>query len=433
MQLPDPLRVGYVLKRYPRFSETFVVNEILAHERAGLPIDIFALGPVAETHFQDCIGQVRAAVTRVPEKLRASDALWQLVTQAQRRLPRFWDAARDTVGLDGDDVAQSITIALAAQQRGISHLHAHFATSATGVARAAARFAGISYSFTAHAKDIYFRYEEPLHLDLKLRDAACAVTVSDYNLAHLRDLHGPLAARMVRLYNGLDLQRFTYEAPVGRAPLVLAVGRLVDKKGFRVLVEAARVLLGRGVDFCCRVIGDGPERVSLQAQIDGCGMAAHVQLDGPRPQAEVVAAMRAAAVLAAPCVVSEDGNRDGLPTVLLEAMALGTPCVSTQVTGIPELVRHGDTGLCVAPDDPDALADALQRVLGDEGLRLQLARAARQAIERDFDIDVNSRQLRGLFGQAAQAARHAQAGQALQAARHAAAASAARVAVSGAA
>lgn len=391
------LRVGYVLKRYPRYSETFVVNEILAHERAGLQIDIFALGAVAETHFQDQIAQVRAPVTRFPDKLRHPDALWQLVRQAQQRLPAFWDAARDTTGLDGDDVAQAIALALTVQERGIGHLHAHFGTVAAGVARAAARFAGITYSFTAHAKDIYFRYDEPIHLDVKLRDAAWTVTVSDYNLEHLRRSYGADATRVVRLYNGVDLQRFRYADPLQRPPEILAVGRLVDKKGLHVLIEAARLLQDRGVDFGCRIIGDGPEFGNLSAQIEHSGLGGRVRLEGPRPQAEVIEAMRAAALLAVPCVVSEDGNRDGLPTVLIEAMALGTPCVASDVTGIPELVRNDDTGLCVGEGDPDALADALERLLGDEALRLRLARAARAAVERDFDVDHNARRPRELF------------------------------------
>lgn len=401
MPRDEDLHIGYVLKRYPRFSETFVVNEILAHERAGTRISIFALGPVSETHFQDCIARVRAPVTRLPDKPRGGDALWQLVAQARQQLPQFWPAMSQADGCSGDLVAQAIAIALAARERGIDHLHAHFATQATTVARLAAAFAGIGYSFTAHAKDIYFRYDEPVDLAAKLRDAAFAVTVSDYNLAHLRAGFGTDAAGALRLYNGLDTERFAYCEPVQRAPRILAVGRLIDKKGFHVLIEAARLLAGKGLDFDCSIIGDGPLRADLQAQIEQSGLAQRVRLLGPLPQPDVIEAMRAAAVLAAPCVVSDDGDRDGLPTVLLEAMALGAPCIATRVAGIPELVCDGDTGLCVDEGDPDALAGALDRLLRDEGLRVALAHAARAKIEREFDVHVNAAALRGMFRSAA--------------------------------
>lgn len=399
-----PLRVAYVLKRYPRFSETFVVHEILAHERAGVEIGIFALGPVAETHFQESIARVRAPVTRLPETCRHGHQMWSLVDQARQRLPDFWTTLQRFAPDDPDAVAQAIAIALAVRERGFGHLHAHFGTQATTVARLAAAFAGIGYSFTAHAKDIYHDYDEPVNLHEKLRDADFSLTVSDYNLAHLRREHGPAAASLRRLYNGLELGALPFldgrPVPAGGRPCLLAVGRLVEKKGLRVLVEAARVLAARGVDFEGRLIGDGPLREELAAQIAQAGLVDRLRLEGPRPQAEVMRAMRQATLLCAPCVVSDDGDRDGLPTVLLEAMALGTPCVSTAVAGIPELVIDGRTGLCVEPDDPDALADALQRLLAEPALGVRLARQARAHVERHFDIDANTAEQRALFGAA---------------------------------
>lgn len=396
MPSPELPRIGYVLKRYPRFSETFVVNEILAHERAGLPIEIFALGPVEESHFQDLIGQVSAPVTRLPHRLRGVEPLWQLLTEARRTLPAFWPTLQHT-DLDGEGIAQALRLALDATARGLTHLHAHFATSATSVARAAAAFAGISYSFTAHAKDIFFDYGEPQRLDRKLADAAFAVTVSDFNLRHLQASVGSPSGRLVRLYNGVDLERFRFQMPGDGPSTVLAVGRLVDKKGFAVLIDAAATLRDRGLSFRCDIIGDGPDRDALAQRIRAASLDQQIQLVGARAQQAVIEAMRRATVLAMPCIVSADGNRDGLPTVLIEAMALGTPVIGTTVTGIPELVRDGRTGLCVPPGDPLALADALERLLLDRALRQRLARAAREAVCRDFDIDRNARQLRALF------------------------------------
>jgi glycosyltransferase involved in cell wall biosynthesis len=209
---------------------------------------------------------------------------------------------------------------------------------------------------------------------------------------------------VTRIYNGLDLARFAHAAPDRGATEVLAVGRLIEKKGFHILIEAIRLLREAGRGVACRIVGDGDEAGPLAAQIAANGLGDLVRLDGPKPQAEVMRAMRAAAVLACPCIVGRDGNRDGLPTVLLEAMALGTPCVATDVTGIPELVRDGETGLCVPEGDPVALAGALARMLDDPALRLRLSRAGRALIEQEFDIQLNAARLRAVFAQAAAAA-----------------------------
>lgn len=395
----SPLYVGYVLKRYPRFSETFVVNEILAHERAGLKIDIFALGPVEETHFQDGISQVRAPVTRYNNKQHKPESVWQLFQTAFRELPDFAGklAAADC---NVHELAQSINVALQVRQRGIQHLHAHFGTQAATVARQAAVFAGISYTFTAHAKDIYFQYEEPVHLDRKMRDASATVTVSDYNLAYLKEQYGEDAAKAVRIYNGMDLRKFPYAAFASRERHILAVGRLVPKKGFDVLLEALALLKKKNVPFRATLVGGGLLEEELAAQIQALGIGGAVTMAGPMPQQDIIRMMRAANMVVAPCVISEDGDRDGLPTVLLESMALGTPVISTQVAGIPELVSDGLTGLCVPERDPQALADAVERLLDDHDLCRTLAQNGRALIEREYDEDRNAAQLRRLFEQA---------------------------------
>ncbi|WP_299702084.1 glycosyltransferase [uncultured Tateyamaria sp.] len=393
---PPTSRVGYVLKRYPRYSETFIVNEILAHEAVGQEIEIFALRPVEETHFQDQLGQVRAPVTRLRDKFSGPEPFWQRLSAACEERPAALNVLSEIDGIvSGQDVAQALDLAVEVQQRGVTHLHAHFGTVATSVARLAAAMAGIGYSFTAHAKDIYHDYNAPQHLDLKFRDADMAVTVSDYNLRYLRDTFA--APRAVRVYNGLDLDRFSWTAPEPQAQEILAVGRLVEKKGFHVLVEALRMMRSEGRNVTCRIVGGGDEEDHLRAQIAESDLAHCVQLEGPRPQAGVISLMRNAAVLACPCVVGSDGNRDGLPTVLLEAMAVGLPVVSTDVVGIPELVRDGETGLLVAEGDPEALAAALARMLDDVSLRQSVSQQARVLIERDFDIANSAGALRAIF------------------------------------
>jgi glycosyltransferase involved in cell wall biosynthesis len=332
----------------------------------------------------------------VPDRQRTPTTLWSLLSRAEAAFPGAATRAMATGG-DADDVSQALAVALACRDRGIGHLHAHFGTLATDVARIAAAIAGIGYSFTAHAKDIYHDYGHDGGLALKLRDADAVVTVSDFNVDHLRAAYGDAAAHVRRIYNGLDLAGFDWRAPDPDADEILAVGRLVEKKGFHILVEALLILAERGMRPRCRIIGQGEERAHLATQIDGAGLSGSVTLDGPRPQPEVFAAMRRAAVLACPCVVGRDGNRDGLPTVLIEAMALGTPCVASDVTGVPEIVRHDETGLIARAGDAVALADALARTLAEARLRERLSRAGRALVEREFAIDSNAAALRDVF------------------------------------
>ncbi|MCP1659870.1 glycosyltransferase family 4 protein [Neisseria perflava] len=388
--------IGYILKRYPRFSETFVVNEILAHERAGTKIDIFALGPVEETHFQDGISQVRAPVTRLNHKQHKPEAVWQLIQQGFAKLPGFSEklaCAKCTV----HELAQSISIALIIRERSIQHLHAHFGTQATTVARLAALFAEITYTFTAHAKDIYFQYEESTGLAQKMRDAFATVTVSDYNLAYLKQEYGQDADKAVRIYNGMDLSKFPYESFSKREPHILAVGRLVIKKGFDVLLEALALLKQQNLVVHCTLVGGGSLQAELEAQIQRLNISDIVKMVGPMPQPDIINMMKHANMVVAPCVISEDGDRDGLPTVLLESMALGTPVISTQVAGIPELVKDGETGLCVPERNPQALAAAMQRLLQDSALCATFSRNGRALIKREFDEDRNASLLRQIF------------------------------------
>jgi colanic acid/amylovoran biosynthesis glycosyltransferase len=398
-------RVGYVLKRYPRYSETFVVTEILAHEAAGWEIEIFSLRSPNDTHFQDALARVRAPVRYLPRGCSSASDLRPALEETARLLPGLWPALDSARGEQATEVYQAAQLAAEVRRRGLDHLHAHFATMPATVARLAARMAGVPYSFTAHAKDIFHETVRPEDFGRKLQDAAAVVTVSDFNLRHLREAYGAAAARACRIYNGLDLEQFPYQPPRARPARVVAVGRLVEKKGFLDLVEACALLVRSGWDLTAVIVGEGELEPELRCQIDRQGLAARVRLLGPRPQAEIVHTVQEAAVLAAPCVVGSDGNRDGLPTTLLEAMALGTPCVSTDVTGIPEVVRHGQTGLIVPQYDPTALATTLARLLGDPELRVALAARARHLIEEEFDSRTNSARLRDVFAGACEASR----------------------------
>lgn len=382
--------IGYVVKRYPRYSETFIVNEILSHERAGAKIHIFALRPPNDTHFQDIISKVKAPVHYLPSSKPKADSWLQMIAKLAPSLPGLQQHLAENLDHGARELLQAVLLAEQVHLLGISHLHAHFATFPAEVTRLAALFAGISYSFTAHAVDIFHETTRTADLQQKFSDAAFTVTVSDYNVNYLQQRLGPIPSPIHRIYNGMDLGRFSWKSPLERPPEIISVGRLVEKKGFRYLIDACLVLKQRKVDFRCQIIGMGALKSELAAQIVNLGLSAQVKLVGPMPQAAVRAALQSAAVFAAPCIVAEDGNRDGLPTVLLESMALGTPCISTDVTGIPEVIKDNQTGYLVPQHDSEKLADALEEMLRDSSKREYLSMNARQLIEESFNEDHNA-------------------------------------------
>jgi colanic acid/amylovoran biosynthesis glycosyltransferase len=403
-------KIGYVVKRYPRYSETFIVNEILAHEAAGSEIAIFALRPPVDSHFQDRIARVRAAVTYLQYERVRGDALWSILREASARLPNAAALLGSNEIIDGGEVQtvyQAIELALLVKDQNITHLHAHFATSATSVALLAGRLADVPVTFTAHAKDIFHESVCEAELAAKFAQADRVITVSDFNVENLSRRFPHACEKVCRIYNGLDLDDFSYEAPVQRERTIVAVGRLIEKKGFADLIEACRILRDVGVSLRCEILGGGELFDALSDQITRERLEQTIQLLGPQPQAEVIRRIRKASVMAAPCVVGTDGNRDGLPTVLLEAMALGTPCVSTPVTGIPEAIEDGESGLIVPERNPSALAAAIARLLDNDSLRVQLATAARQRIERDFDVLHSTARLRNVMQACQRGASHA--------------------------
>lgn len=397
-------RIGYVLKMYPRFSETFVVTEILAMEEHGADIEIFSLRSPVDGRFHETLAQVRAPVTYIPQRSRAVD-LWMMLGRSRAVLGESLDRhLADLLAHDVSDACQAVELAVMARTRALTHLHAHFGSVSATVARLAARLAGVGYSITLHAKDIYHEDVDEALLEAKIRDSDVSVTVSDYNLQFLRDRYVAQSHRVTRIYNGIDLERFPYTPPRDRAPLVLAVGRLVEKKGFRYLVDAIALLRDRGVPARLSVVGEGAEEAALRAQVDALGLDDLVTFHGPQTQAETREHIRRAAVMAAPCVIGADGNRDGLPTTILECLALGTPVVATPVTGIPEAVLDDRTGLIIPESDAEALAFALARLIVDADLRCRLAEAGRSHVETLFDTRHNAKLLYDLMTDAAQPA-----------------------------
>lgn len=389
-------RLAYILKVYPRTSQTFVLAEILAHERAGLEMDIFSLRRTDDSRFHAALAQVRSPVFQVARASSNATLALNRLREHARYLPGLWDVVQNSQA-QAEDLLQAAILSRAIVDRGIVHMHAHFGTVATVVARLASKITGVSYSFTAHAKDIFHEIVEEDVLREKLADAAGVVTVSQFNVAYLQDKYAEAAAGVKLIYNGLDLDEFRFEPQGDRPPLVLGVGRLVEKKGFSYLVEASALMRAKGIPFRCEIVGGGVLDPSLQEQVQKLELTEYVKLCGPMSQSDVKQKIRQARLLAAPCVHAEDDDRDGLPTILLEAMALGTPCISTPVTGIPEVLRHEQTGLMVAQRDAKALADACERLLLEPDLCNQLVHNARRLVEEQFDIDRNTAKMRAFF------------------------------------
>jgi glycosyltransferase involved in cell wall biosynthesis len=399
------MHIGYILKMYPRFSETFILNELLELERQNLDLSIFSLKKPDDGCFHPAVGRVHARAFYLPEVTPSSlGELLGAQFRIARNAPGAWTKTFLSVARRGWSSSWKYLLlagwlADQAPASHVDHLHAHFASAATRVAQLTSRLTGISYSFTAHAKDIYQREADPALLRQKVAGAAFVVTVSDFNRDFLAELVGAEhATKIRRLYNGIDLSQFSPSHPDQRSSgLILGVGRLVEKKGFSRLIEACRLLALQGRTFECQIVGKGPEEQALRSQICASGLQDRVHLLGPKSQETVVALYRKATLFTLPCIVAEDGNRDALPTVLLEALACGLPVVSTPVTGIPEIVLDGETGLLVPSGDAVALAEAIARLFDDETLRFKLGQNGRRWAECEFDIHTNAARLLNWF------------------------------------
>lgn len=399
-----PLRVGYVLKKYPRLSETFILQEILGLEDAGAEVTVISLRLPDDGRFHAELARVRASVHYLPETGSAAflEAL-RLAADPDTRRDAGLAAAVGFVDLLPAErragvLLQGIHLAGRIRALGLDHVHAHFATIAAHVAHVAHLLTGIPYSVTAHAKDVYRDAVDPVVFAAIAATATAVVTVCEANRRHILKHLAPAGSRVKRIYNGISLQEFGNATASPRDPtLIVAAGRLVEKKGFDVLLEACAILRDRGIAFRCEILGDGEERGRLEELRDSLSLGDRVRLAGAVPRDAILDAMRRARVLAAPCVAGADGNRDALPTVLLEALAAGLPSVATGIGGIPEILDHGVQGLLVPEREPVALADAIHHVLQDEATWRDMSAAARRRAEERFDRDATLPALIHLF------------------------------------
>ena len=398
-------KIGYVLKRFPRLSETFILNELLQLERLGTRLEVYSLVDVAEEESNrprhKLLQELKSGVTYLPARqpLKKWHVKQGRFNEGEFSKHVLKEICGGEVPPESILLLQAAVIGCFARSQGVDHLHAHFASDAATVAMLAARLTGLPFSFTAHAKDIF---HSAVNLDLlrqKISEAQFVVTVSEFNRKHLLDLtKEKCAEKIIRLYNGIDLERFkpntTRKEPFD---VILAVGRLQEKKGLRDLITACRLLADSGQEFRCEIVGDGPEEESIGQHIQKLGLEDRVRLAGAQPQEKIIETFWRATVFVLPCVIAANGDRDALPTALLEAMAAGLPVVSTRLVGIPEIVEHGKTGVLVPPGDPDELSRAIVQILRNSKLQQAFGQAGRARAEQFFDVRENVRKLRGLF------------------------------------
>jgi len=384
-------RIAYLLKKFPRLSETFVLGEILRQEDLGQELHVFSRRETDDEPRHPELARLRATVERVPSA-HALDPWKELFfeqgSEARATFDQLQKVVREFGRYEGLRLGRVLAEALYLRRRtaelGVDHLHVHFATESAIVAMMVHELGGPTYSITAHAKDIYRSAVDQDLLDRLVATSEFTVTVCNANVRFLEErLSEQAMSRVRRLYNGIDLGDFTPPESGRDENHVLGIGRLVEKKGFDVLLDAQDMLRKRGVASRLTLVGEGPERANLEKQIARLGLEEHVTLTGAMDQDSVRELLARASIFVLPCIIGEDGNRDALPTVLLEAQACGLPIVSTPVTGIPEIV--GDQGIIVPERDAVATADAMQELLGDAEMRSRFAVGGRARAERLFD------------------------------------------------
>lgn len=398
--MTNPAVLGMILKGYPRISETFISNEILLLERLGFRLHLFSMRQPRETFSHGSIKRIRAPVNYLPETLFTSlpRLLFHNLLLAGKRPANYVTALRTALRrlLRTRKIATIRHLLQAGYlvhrflpDSGVVHLHAHFAHSPTSVALFASQLSGLNFSFTAHAKDIYTA--DPRQLREKIAQARFVVTCTEYNKRFLEDISAGERTPIHRLYHGIDVDFFTRDIPgkdvqVPTPPYrILTIARMTPKKGLSTVYRALKILSDEGISFRHTLIGDGEERERIGSLIKELGLAPFALLPGTLSHEAVLDHYLSADVFVLGCEIAPDGDRDGIPNVLLESMAVGVPVVATNISAIPELVVEGETGLLVPPAQPEKMARALIRLLTDMTLRERVIDAARKRVVQTFD------------------------------------------------
>ncbi|MEY2490508.1 MAG: hypothetical protein QOC70_2450 [Verrucomicrobiota bacterium] len=389
--------VAYLLERFPSFGQTFCYREVAELERQGTKVHVYSIRRPVNEPKQDWDEQLVRRVHYLPDE----NALVREVARSlrERRVPEAAREALEKWGRQSDFLRlyQAVYVGLHLQQDGIRHLHAHFAGMAARTAFWINQFFGIPYSFTAHANDVFAPRDFVVSLAELLANAAAIVTVSDYAAEFLRSRFPEAAAKVHRIYNGVDLSRFHPVDFGSGIPAIVSIGRFIEKKGFTDLISACRLLKPRGRDFVCEIIGEGPLETALRSQIVRDGLESCVKLVGPQTQSQISLRLAHATIFALPCTREEGGGMDNLPTVIMEAMAAGLPVISTPLAGVPEMVENDVSGKLVPEHDPEAVCAALEYLIANPEQARRFGGRGREIAREKFSIETSGGALRALF------------------------------------
>ena len=398
--------IGYVLQRYPSLTTTFIYREVLALQRCGFDIAVFSTWKpktgqlsqesrplVDSTNYTFPISWPRFFLRHLyflmthPAKYLGT-AIFVLTRPGESRRNRLRTLYH---------FGEAVYVAREVQQRRIKHLHAHFSINAASIAMIIARLLDISFSFTAH--NIFFT--DRLLLKEKVSQAKFIAVISEFSRDYLlRLVPGESYRRKMHIIHcGISPDQFLPPNPrlANPSPFIFFVSQLQERKGAPVLVEASRLLMDRGVAFKCVLAGDGPEMSEVARLVKQYDLMDCIYLPGAIYMEQVKEYLNQADIFVLPCIVARNGDMDGVPVVLMEAMACEVAVVSTRVSGIPELIENGESGLLVPEKNAVALADALQKLIEDNALRLRLGKNGRQKVTREYDVDNNASKLAKLF------------------------------------
>ena len=390
-------RFAYLFERFPSFGQTFCYREVAELDRQDIVPPIFSIRNPNDEPPQDWDPHIVERVHYLPgekellEDVRRANKKGNIGAETLSALDE-WGRRTDFLRL-----YQAIYIGLRLRKMGIDHVHAHFAGMAARTAFWIKKFFAITFSFTAHANDIFSPRQYEIGLDKLVDSARAIITETDYAARFLSERFSQAAERIHRIYNGLNLAECERANFSSTPPMIIAVGRLIPKKGFSDLIRACALLAERGKSFRCEIVGEGSLNDELHRQIDELRLQDSVVLTGAKPQTQVRRRLTAANLFALPSVIDRDGGMDNLPTVIMEAMATGLPVVSTNISGIPEMIVENETGFVVEPGEVVALADAIERVIGDSSLAARLGHSGYERAETLFSIEKNVRELCALI------------------------------------
>jgi glycosyltransferase involved in cell wall biosynthesis len=389
--MPRP-RLAYLYSRYPVVSQTFCDSEMLALEGMGFDLEVVSLNPPPDSFRHERLDRLRAEIHYpAPEDFIEAQAYQPAFHQELGALIKDHDTRYGKSFKSRTRARNAWHFAPQLRSLGVTHVHVHFANRATHSALFLKKL-GFTFSFTAHAQDFMVDLGSDDLLREMVRESEFVVAVSDFSRGLLCKTCPDSEAKVLRIYNGIELDDFpTAQTSANTDTLrLVSVGRLIEFKGFQHLIKSMALLKQRGVNAELRIIGEGPARVELETQIVGAGLQQEVKLLGVRSQEQIKRELAEAQVFVLPSIVDSKGASDILPTVITEAMACRLPVVSTTVAGIPEMVQHEETGLLVEPKDEAGMADALVMLAEQPELRTRMGDAGRKHAEKLFALSVTA-------------------------------------------